>query len=62
MRVALFSEHDPAIPCGTAPTIAALIGHSPDDIQIVSYHLHAIGSGDFAPDRSYNAPNRSALT
>jgi glycosyltransferase involved in cell wall biosynthesis len=41
MRVALFSEHDPAIPCGTAPTIAALIGHSPDDIQIVSYHLHA---------------------
>ncbi len=41
MRVALFTEHDPAIPCGTATTIAALIGHLPDDIHIVSYHLRA---------------------
>jgi glycosyltransferase involved in cell wall biosynthesis len=41
MRVALFTEHDPAIPCGTATTIGALIGHSPDDIQIVNYRLRA---------------------
>jgi glycosyltransferase involved in cell wall biosynthesis len=37
VRIALFTEQDPVTPCGTATTIAALIGHSPSDIQIIDY-------------------------
>jgi glycosyltransferase involved in cell wall biosynthesis len=37
VRVALFAEQDPVTPCGTATTIAGLIGHSPSDIQIAEY-------------------------
>lgn len=38
MRIALFTEQDPVTPCGAAATtIAALIGHSPSDIQIIDY-------------------------
>jgi phosphatidylinositol alpha 1,6-mannosyltransferase len=37
VRIAFFTDHDPAIPCGTSTMIEALNGHSPADIRILAY-------------------------
>lgn len=41
VRVALFTEQDPAISPGTATTIEAVIGHLPGDLDVISYCLEA---------------------
>lgn len=41
VRIALFTEADPAISPGTATTIEALFGHLPEDVELAKYCVSA---------------------